>query len=659
MRRLGFLLPALLVFATSAAHGQFDTPGLGFPEQPPSGQPQAIKIRTVASQEIVKPGEVFLVAVVIDIDEDWYLYSPDPGSTEDFPVSPSELIVQPGPFEHLATLWPPDKSKTLQIGADSYTNFIYEGRKIAFLRLRAPEEMLAQPGRVSVELTGQICSEGGSCVPLETSPALRGSVELPTAPQSRPNPDWDQLGDVDTLLAKAKTPQQLQEIHASQAQDSPLVIGGVGDLTLLGAFALALLVGLMLNIMPCVLPIIPLRIYSIVNMAGQSRKRVVGLGLAFALGILLFFLALAAINAAISLTTGQALDWSEMWKFPLARAMVVVILVIVAANMFGLFTVTVPKKVAQIEAQSNTSKGGMASSVGMGLMMAILSTPCSFGPLLGVLAWAQGQPLMQATLVFVFMGLGMALPHALLVAYPKLLEKIPKPGIWMEHFKQAMGFVILLVGAYFLHTLSTTTYAGWVAAFAVLLSMGLWIWDKWVKYTDPARKKLLVRGTVVVLLVAAGIWMLQPPTPGRGVQFVNYDPALLAEASSRNRPVLLKFTASWCIVCKEIDASVYASQQVARRLEEYNVLPVKVDVSDAGTPGRRLMKEQFNHSAPPLSVLIPGDGGKNVHLLGNFSVEDLYAAMEEADLSPKEKQEEVQPRQARPDQPAPVGSDSP
>jgi thiol:disulfide interchange protein len=625
-----------------------DDLGLGPRPEDPTQTPSYVEIELIASHDPIQPGQRFLVAVRLDVLQGWYLYSPEPGSTDEFPVPPAELIVETQGLTHEATLWPKDKAKSIDIAGQTFRNFIYEGRQFAFLRLRASSEESQAPARLKVRLTGQVCSEGGQCVPLSRGPNLQQEISLPLAPQSQPAPRWEEIENVDALVAQAKTPQQLARAHQAQAPEAPILIGGVGDLTLLGAFALALLVGLTLNIMPCVLPIIPLRIYSIVNMAGESRKRVVALGLAFAFGILLFFLALAAVNAGISLTTGQALDWSEMWKFPLARAMVVVILVIVAANMFGLFTVAVPKKVAQIEARSDTRSGGLTSSVGMGLMMAILSTPCSFGPLLGVLTWAQGQPLTQATLVFVFMGLGMALPHALLVAYPKLLEKIPKPGVWMEHFKQAMGFVILLVGAYFLHTLSTAGYAGWVAAFAVILSMGLWVWDKWVRYTDPIRKKFLVRGTTVAILVAAGIWMLRPPRPGGGVQFLNYDPALLAEARSSDRPVLLKFTASWCIVCKEIEANVYDSKQVAQRLEKYNVLPIKVDVSDDGSPGDRFMQERFGRGDPPLSVLIPGNGSPSVHLLGNFKAEDLFAAIDQAGLRVPEDPREPQPPSAPP-----------
>lgn len=627
------------VFVTLAlgrlAHGQFGTDdlGLGSPTDP-AATAQPLEVSALSQYEAVTPGQTFLVALTVDIDPEYYFYSPAPGSTEEIPVTPAGLQVQAEGFEHVRTLWPPDTPTTLDVGGLTARNNVYKGRIVVFARFRAAENAPETPAEILLQLTGQVCSKGGVCIPLDrfTDPsATRARLTPAFAQDSRLSPAWADLGDPQAMLERALTARQLRESRPQETDQEAIVVGGLGDMSIWAALGLALLVGLTLNIMPCVLPVIPLRIYSIVNMAGESRRRVVGLGLAFAFGILLFFLILAGFNAGLNIAAQQALDWSAMWKYPLMRSGMIVLLVIVAANLFGLFTVTVPNKVAQIEAQNKTG-GGYVSSIGMGLMMAILSTPCSFGLLLGVLGWSQTQPLAVATLVFTFMGLGMALPHALLVAYPKLLEKLPKPGMWMEHFKQSMGFIVLLVGAYLLHTLTESPYAAWVAAFAIILSAGLWVWDKWVKYTDPMGKKLLVRGTTVAVLILAGIWMLQPPRPGQGVEFVEYDDTVLSQARQDDRPVLLKFTASWCTSCKTIERKVFSKPAVADYLARRNVLPVEVDVTNNDSPGDKFMRRRYGTGAPPLTVLLPAGEGRAVQLLGSYDIEQLKQALERAGI---------------------------
>ena len=146
--------------------------------------------------------------------------------------------------------------------------------------------------------------------------------------------------------------------------------------TVWAGLGLALLAGLILNIMPCVLPVIPLRVLSLVELARQSQRRFVTVGLAFAAGILLFFVALAAINAVLHLA-GGSLNWGQQFQSGPFRVVMAVLMTALAGNLFGVFTVLVPSRVAAIEGGGGKAQGHL-SSLGMGLMMAILATPCSF-----------------------------------------------------------------------------------------------------------------------------------------------------------------------------------------------------------------------------------------------------------------------------------------
>jgi thiol:disulfide interchange protein len=208
------------------------------------------------------------------------------------------------------------------------------------------------------------------------------------------------------------------------------------------ALPLAIIAGLLLNVMPCVWPVLPIIVMRLVGQAKQSRAKSILLGLSFALGIILFFVALAAVNIIFKLGFGIVFQWGDQFRNPAFIIAMALLMAVLAMYMFGLFSFGIPASVSGKGAQSD----GFAGSVATGFLAAVLSTPCSFAILTFVLAWAQTQPLPLATITILLIGFGMALPYVILTALPKLLEKIPKPGRWMELFKHATGFILLAIG---------------------------------------------------------------------------------------------------------------------------------------------------------------------------------------------------------------------
>jgi len=225
----------------------------------------------------------------------------------------------------------------------------------------------------------------------------------------------------------------------------------------------------------------------------------------------------------------------------------------------------------------------------------------------------------------------MAFPHAVLAAFPDLLKWLPRPGRWMELFRHAMGFLLLLAVVWLLQTLSEQSYPFWVTAYGVVLMMCLWIWGTWVRYDAPLRRKLLVRGAAVALAVGLGIWMLSPPSP-LAVTFEPFEPARITEARNEGRTVLLKFTASWCVSCRWVDWQVYNDDRVADELEARDVLVMKGDVTSSKSPASRMLDERFRGS-PPLTVIFPPAGGEPIFLVGKFSRAELISALDRARAS--------------------------
>lgn len=397
------------------------------------------------------------------------------------------------------------------------------------------------------------------------------------------------------------------------------------------ALGVALLAGLTLNIMPCVLPVIPIRILSIVEMAGQSRRRFVTMGLSFAGGMMLFFAGVAGLNAILKLTTGRAFDLNAGFQSPAVIIALTTVVVALAANLLGVFHVIVPGRVASLESNVQSVRGGHLKSAGMGIMLAVLATPCSFAFLAAALTWAQTASLLAGTAVILTIGLGMSAPHALLAAVPRLVDVLPKPGQWMERFKQTTGFVLLLVAVWLLGTLrgEGSSYPFWVAAWLVLLVLGLWISAGWVRYDAPWKRKLLVRIIAAGLIVGGGAWMLQPPKPPLA-RAASFDWDRIAQARQSGKVVVVKFTAAWCTKCIQQEVTIFDTPEVAAVLDEPDVLYVKGDVSRRTMPAARWLAEHGYGSAVPLTLVYPARGEPLGPFRSNITREDLLAAIDRA-----------------------------
>jgi suppressor for copper-sensitivity B len=231
--------------------------------------------------------------------------------------------------------------------------------------------------------------------------------------------------------------------------------------------------GLILNIMPCVLPVIGLKVMSFVHQAGESRARIFALNAWFSLGLMSVFLALAALAAFAGLGWGQ--QFQEAW-FTMVLTCVVFAF---ALALLGVWEVPIPGFVGSGAAADLASKEGAAGAFSKGVLTTVLATPCT-GPFLGpALAWAVKQPLPVVFLTFAAVGLGMASPFLLIGAFPKLIAFLPKPGAWMDTFKKLMGFVLLATVVWLLSFLEPVDV---VPAVIVMCGLGLALW--WIGHTQ-------------------------------------------------------------------------------------------------------------------------------------------------------------------------------
>ena len=450
---------------------------------------------------------------------------------------------------------------------------VYAGRFTVFVPIKKANVPTKLAGSVKVKISGQACTNMVCLLPFEKT--------LPVTIDYSQADSW-------------------KEISFDTAPNEYQVVKGP-SYSLWFALGLAFLAGLSLNIMPCVWPVLPIIVMRIVEQAKQSKGRTTIMGLAFCLGILLFFACLAGANIILQVFYSTALQWGDQFRNPAFVAGMALLLVVLALFMFGLFTVTVP---SSISGKAGSGKG-YTGAVGMGFLAAILSTPCSFAILAAAFAWAQAQRLVLGTLAIMVIGVGMAVPYAILTSMPGLLKRTPKPGRWMELFKQTIGFVLLIIAVKLIVALPEVRTTG-VLYFAVILAFCVWMWAGWVTYNTKLSRKWIIRIIAVVLAIAAG-WAFLPAPAEELIDWQNYDNAVIETAKAEGKPVLIKFTADWCLSCQVADKLVFRRKDIAKLIEEKNVLAFKADTTVKYYPATIALKNIYNEPGVPVSILlVPG-----------------------------------------------------
>ena len=384
-------------------------------------------------------------------------------------------------------------------------------------------------------------------------------------------------------------------------------------------FLLALLAGVSINIMPCVLPVIPLIIMRLVGQAKEQPGKRVALGFSFCGGIVLFFAFFAVLSAVVKLSTGAALDINSLYRNPAAVVTLFLFIVFFALVLLDLMTLALPSSVSNKQG----SAGGFAGSVGMGFFAGVLSTPCSGAVLGAVLVWAQTQPLVVSSTALVLMGVGMALPYAVLVSVPSLLNAVPKPGTWMEIFKKTGGFLLLLIAVKFTLTALPKDRLINVLLYGVIFAFSVWMWGTWVGFNTPKGRKWTTRLIALGLAVGCGVWLLPANQPPK-IDWQAYDAALVQKSIAEGHPIVLKFTADWCTNCKIVDKNVFQQPDVAALIEQKNIVAIKADTTLATYPAAKDLNTVFGEAGSvPLTVVLDPKDRSMVKLRGIFTPEEL------------------------------------
>lgn len=389
----------------------------------------------------------------------------------------------------------------------------------------------------------------------------------------------------------------------------------------LAMFLFAIIGGLILNVMPCVLPVISLKVFSFVKQAHESRGRIFFLGLMYCLGVLASFWILAGTMVALK-SAGNSAAWGALFQFPEFVLGVTAVVFVLGLNMLGVFEINAPSGTAVQGLAKLQNKEGPAGAFFTGVLATILATPCS-APFLGT-AVAFALTLKAGAIfgIFTGIGIGLALPFLLLSAFPGWTRFIPKPGNWMVIFKQVMGFLLMATAVWLLSILGAqigTNGLAMALAFLLALGVGCWMIGSLIDYSTKRNKKFSVWLTAIILAVLAFVWfinpVLNPPSAEehKGLSWVDYSPEELEKYRDEDRLVFLDFTAEWCLTCKWNEKTVLHSDEVMAKLKETEAVTMKADFTSQDEEIKSVL-ESFGRSGVPLYVIYPPDRAEPIVL---------------------------------------------
>jgi len=374
--------------------------------------------------------------------------------------------------------------------------------------------------------------------------------------------------------------------------------------------------GIILNLMPCVLPVISLKIFGFIQQAGQSRRKILRSGIAFTVGIFAWFVGLALLLIALK-GGGRDVTWGgfQFTNAYFVLALSVIVLVF-ALNLFGVFEISLPQGMTR-GLLSTTERKDDLGSFFQGVFATVLATPCT-APFLGTaLGFAFSQSAAVILAMFVAIAAGMSAPYLLLSAQPAWLRFLPQPGAWMLHVKQFMGFLLLATLLFLLYVLGAQRGlegAIWASCFLLVVSVACWMKGAFVLPTASLMKRSVVLVLMLALVVGSGVYFIGGKFRSSNLALADsrlrgdwqaFTPERLQAELDQGHFVFVDFTAAWCITCKFNEANVLESSEVREAFQRHAIVKLKADWTN-GDPAITKLLQQFGRPGVPLYVLYPG-----------------------------------------------------
>jgi thiol:disulfide interchange protein len=473
---------------------------------------------------------------------------------------------------------------------------------------------------------------------------IRTEVEIPApwaATDSKVDhsvsPLW-KLAGVEGVAPEPTTdgaPEENKTVLAS-VSPTPPPAADMGGAALLLNLVSAFIGGLILNVMPCVLPVLTLKLYSLIEQTDITAKEQRTAGLAYTGGIIASFWALAATIVVMRSIFGLQVDWGFQFQYPPYVGALATVVFAFGLSLFGVFEI--PAFGANQAAEA-TSKEGVAGYFFTGVFATLLATPCS-APFLGTaIAFAFGAPTIVLFLIFSMVGLGLAAPFLLIALIPALYRFLPKPGEWMDGFKQLLGFTLIATTIWLVDVLIAQIggdRAVGFMAFLMFVAMGCWVFGRWGGLAASGRQQLIAASVGTAISVGAGMYFLdfefdevETCDDGELVTELDFGHEVPWQAFSEQRvaslqgtPVFIDFTADWCLTCKVNEKAILETETVRFAMRDHGIVPLKADWTRRDPVITEWLR-RHGRAGVPMYLVVPSDPAEAPFTLPEVITQDL------------------------------------
>jgi thiol:disulfide interchange protein len=618
-RKIGLYALVILAFSAVSSFSQTDL----------------VKVKLSKNSITSSVGGSFEVKIIADIKDGFHINSNKPYDEFLIPVT---VTSGNKTFPISKVIYPTPKDELLKVSPEPVS--IYSGEIAITLNFVVAKSVAPGDYLVPIEFNFQACDDE-SCFPpdvikanlnlkIEKGKVVSGAAVAETIDSTRvDNTSVDNNpAELDSAtLANAND----QGISESMPDSSSLAASNESgaDESILLAILFAFIGGMILNLMPCVLPVLSLKIMGFIKQAGEEKSKLRKHGLAFTFGVLISFWALAGLLLILR-AGGEYLGWGFQLQSPSFVIVLSVLLFLFGLSLFGVFEIGVTlTAVGQNTPKGSTYTGSFFS----GILATIVATPCT-APFMGsALGFALSQPAYVSMLIFTALGLGMALPYVLLTSIPALLKYVPKPGAWMETFKQFMGFLMVATVLWLIWVLSLQTGAEGVLILLgslLLVSLSGWIYGRWSvlhKSLKTRRIAQLISGLILAGALALSLMYIKPVSASTGsvhtqglIEWQTFSPELVAQLRSEKKPVFIDFTAAWCLSCQVNEKVAFGSEEVQKAFAAKGIAALKADWTNKDEViAKELAK--FGRNSVPLYVLYLPD--KEAVLLPEILTPDI------------------------------------
>ncbi len=528
----------------------------------------------------VNAGEDIKTQILLDTPQGWHTYYKEPGDAG----LPTKLEWKlPDGFSAGEIQWPsPEK-----FSEGKLTTYGYSGQTLLPITLKAPDKLDDKSYNFSVRVQWLVCSQ--ICIPEEQTVNL----ELPAGEKT---------------IATEKNEEKKEENTPSLQEEATQPSASLSLAALLTTLSLALLGGIILNVMPCVLPILSLKALSLVKKSGHVRTHTAKYGIAYTLGVLLSFFAIALLIITLR-QGGEAVGWGFQMQSPAFIGFLIYLLFLVGLNLSGAFYLPVIFGNAGKEITHGNSLRG---SFFTGILATLVATPCTAPFMASAVGAALLLPSWAAILVFLTLGLGLALPFLLISIFPGLLKLLPRPGAWMEQFKEFLAFPIYASVVWLLWVLGKQIGIDGVAL--SLCGLLLIIFIIWLQKVNSRcniffRIFFLVSSLIMLMAIIFSLGKINITNSDS----IPYSASELSRLRGENKAVYVDVTAAWCITCQLNKNVALDTKNTQRAFKDNNVVFMIADWTSKNPEITKFLNS-FGYNGVPLNVFYPKDGGTPVVL---------------------------------------------